>query len=108
MHDLFTRGLWTQEELDRGDHKGTPAETTAKVGQLRPARKQAPQLYQETSIGWIPRVWEFGTIVSSGGYVTSGSRDWAKFYSNEGNIFVRIGKSFMDSLPLVSIIVSKP
>jgi type I restriction enzyme, S subunit len=58
MHDLFTRGLWTQEELDRGDHKGTSVEATAKVGQLRPPREQAPQLYQETSIGWVSKVWE--------------------------------------------------
>jgi len=57
MHDLFTRGLWTQEELERGDHKGLPAEALAKVGQLRPPRHQAPHLYQETPIGWIPKAW---------------------------------------------------
>lgn len=57
MHDLFTRGLWTQEELDRGNHQGTPAEATAKPGQLRPTRQDAPHLYQETPIGWIPRAW---------------------------------------------------
>jgi len=58
MHDLFTRGLWTQEELDRGDHQGTPVEATAKVGRLRPTREEAPQLYQETTIGWIPGAWK--------------------------------------------------
>ena len=57
MHDLFTRGLWTQEELDRGDHQGTPVEATAKAGQLRPSRLDAPQLYHETPIGWIPKTW---------------------------------------------------
>lgn len=40
MHDLFTRGL------------------TA-VGKLRPPREQAPELYQETPIGWIPKEWAF-------------------------------------------------
>ncbi|TFG46428.1 MAG: restriction endonuclease subunit S [Candidatus Brocadiia bacterium] len=39
MHDLFTRGLTTD-------------------GKLRPSREQAPELYQETSIGWIPWEWE--------------------------------------------------
>lgn len=63
MHDLFTRGLWTQEELDRGDHKGTPAEATAKVGQLRPKREEAPELYHETEIGWIPKVWKAVSLV---------------------------------------------
>lgn len=35
MHDLFTRGVLPN-------------------GQLRPHREQAPELYQETAIGWIP------------------------------------------------------
>jgi len=39
MHDLFTRGITTD-------------------GKLRPPREQAPQLYQETPIGWIPKDWQ--------------------------------------------------
>ena len=38
MRDLFTRGVLPN-------------------GQLRPSREQAPELYQETAIGWIPREW---------------------------------------------------
>ena len=38
MHDLFTRGI-------------------AADGKLRPPREQAPELYQETPIGWIPKEW---------------------------------------------------
>lgn len=38
MHDLFTRGVLPN-------------------GQLRPPREQAPELYQQTAIGWIPREW---------------------------------------------------
>jgi type I restriction enzyme, S subunit len=38
MHDLFTRGVLPN-------------------GQLRPPREQAPELYQETAFGWIPREW---------------------------------------------------
>lgn len=38
MHDLFTRGIGPD-------------------GQLRPPREQAPELYQETPIGWIPKDW---------------------------------------------------
>jgi type I restriction enzyme, S subunit len=38
MHDLFTRGVLPN-------------------GQLRPPRDQAPELYQETAIGWIPLEW---------------------------------------------------
>ncbi|MCB1133159.1 MAG: restriction endonuclease subunit S [Verrucomicrobiae bacterium] len=39
MHDLFTRGV-------------TPE------GKLRPTRQQAPHLYHETPLGWIPKEWE--------------------------------------------------
>jgi type I restriction enzyme S subunit len=58
MHDLFTRGLWTQAELACGDHKGLPCAATAKVGQLRPTPEEAPGLYKETSFGLIPKTWE--------------------------------------------------
>jgi len=40
MHDLFTRGIGPD-------------------GQLRPPREQAPKLYQETPIGWIPKDWNY-------------------------------------------------
>jgi len=40
MHDLFTRGVLPN-------------------GQLRPSREQAPELYQETAIGWIPKGWQY-------------------------------------------------
>ena len=39
MHDLFTRGI-------------TPD------GHLRPTRAQAPHLYKESPLGWIPKEWE--------------------------------------------------
>jgi type I restriction enzyme, S subunit len=40
MHDLFTRGVLPN-------------------GQLRPPREQAPDLYEETTIGWIPKEWQY-------------------------------------------------
>lgn len=42
MHDLFTRGVLPN-------------------GQLRPPRSEAPELYQETALGWIPTEWRFTT-----------------------------------------------
>jgi type I restriction enzyme S subunit len=38
MHDLFTRGIGAD-------------------GKMRPPREQAPELYQHTPIGWIPKDW---------------------------------------------------
>ena len=43
MHDLFTRGVLPN-------------------GQLRPPRSEAPTLYQETALGWIPRDWTLSKI----------------------------------------------
>lgn len=40
MHDLFTHGVLPN-------------------GQLRPPREQAPDLYQGTAIGWIPKDWQY-------------------------------------------------
>jgi type I restriction enzyme S subunit len=48
MHALFTRGV-TEE------------------GQLRPTRQEAPHLYKESPLGWIPKEWEvdiFGSRIS--------------------------------------------
>lgn len=45
MHDLFTRGV-------------TPD------CRLRPTREQAPDLYMESPLGWIPKEWETKTIAA--------------------------------------------
>ncbi|WP_071467274.1 restriction endonuclease subunit S [Polynucleobacter asymbioticus] len=60
-------------------------------GQLRPPRSQAPELYQSTAIGWMPRDWECQTLSSillkSGGYLQTGpfgSQLHAYEYQSEG------------------------
>jgi type I restriction enzyme S subunit len=52
MADLFSRGI---------DLSGTP-ETNKSYGQLRPSYVDAPELYQETELGWIPKGWEIQRI----------------------------------------------
>ena len=72
MHDLFTRGV-------------TPD------GHLRPTRVQAPHLYKESPLGWIPKEWEVVPLSSVSQFITSGSRGWAEYYSEIGPLFIRIG-----------------
>lgn len=72
LHDLLTRGI------------------TA-YGELRPPQAEAPQLYKESPLGWIPKEWDVVTLESVSKTVTSGSRDWARFYADSGALFVRIG-----------------
>jgi type I restriction enzyme S subunit len=54
MHDLFTRGVLPN-------------------GQLRPPREQAPELYQETAIGWIPREWRLARAGDLCSLITKGT-----------------------------------
>lgn len=62
MQDLFTRGI------------------DVKTGKLRPSYKEAPELYKETELGWIPKEWvtdSLGQIceMKSGEGITSKSID---------------------------------
>lgn len=52
MADLFSRGI---------DLFGTP-ETNKNYGQLRPSYEEAPELYQETELGWMPKYWDINAI----------------------------------------------
>ncbi len=54
MADLFTRGI---------DLSGTP-ETNPNHGQLRPSFEEAPELYKETELGWVPKEWKVVTMSS--------------------------------------------
>ncbi len=72
MHDLFTRGIGAD-------------------GKLRPPREQAPELYQQTPIGWIPKEWHplklKDILKDSGGYLQTGpfgSQLHAHEYTYEG------------------------
>lgn len=66
MQDLFTRGIDTQ------------------TGKLRPTFEEAPELYKESELGWIPKEWE---IVQIG--------DFAKI---KGGKRMPAGKEFSDAL----------
>ncbi len=49
MHDVFTRGI------------------DIHTGQLRPKQTEAPELYKQSALGWIPKEWEveeLGTYIS--------------------------------------------
>jgi type I restriction enzyme, S subunit len=71
MHDLLTRGL---EES----------------GQLRDPDAH-PEQFKDSPLGQIPREWKVAPLGSIAEMVTSGSRGWARYYSDEGPKFLRIG-----------------
>lgn len=54
MHDLFTRGVDA-------------------TGKLRPPQSEAPELYKQSELGWIPKEWEVLTLEEiSGSLITYG------------------------------------
>ena len=73
LQDLFTRGIDLQ------------------TGKLRPCYEDAPELYKESKLGWIPREWDCDTLenltdkVGSGVTPTGGS----EVYKTQGILFLR-------------------
>jgi type I restriction enzyme S subunit len=65
MADLFTRGI----EMTTGD---TPS---SKGGKLRPSVEDAPELYKQTELGWVPKEWEVCSLkekIEGDGFVQTG------------------------------------
>ena len=56
MADLFTRGIDLSPGPD-GTHASNP-----NYGQLRPSFDAAPELYQQTDLGCVPKEWEVGKL----------------------------------------------
>ncbi|TWU08375.1 restriction endonuclease subunit S [Stieleria varia] len=54
MHDLFTRGVDSS-------------------GQLRPTQQQAPDLYKQSELGWIPKEWDEDTLGSICKWMSGGT-----------------------------------
>ena len=84
MHDLFTRGVLP-------------------TGQLRPPRDQAPELYQETAIGWIPREWQISScgqccVIDTG--ITLGPHRRPR---TNPHGYLRVGNVYRDELRLEDI-----
>lgn len=69
MQDLLTRGI--------DEH-----------GQLR---DESTHKFKSTPLGMIPVEWEESNLGKIGHRITSGSRGWARYYSDSGAKFIRIG-----------------
>jgi type I restriction enzyme S subunit len=54
-------------------------------------RARSPEGVAKTKLGPVPADWSRGTLGSLAAAITSGSRGWAKYYSETGAKFLRIG-----------------
>lgn len=84
MRDLFTRGIGAD-------------------GKLRPPREQAPELYQQTSIGWIPKEWVLKPIgeifsIQLGKMLSRAAKTGKSEFSYLGNKNVQWDKVNLDNL----------
>jgi type I restriction enzyme S subunit len=66
-----------------------------KAGKIK-REKPLPPLSQSDKAFEVPSGWEWVRLGDLTMLVTSGSRDWAKHYSNDGAIFVRMGNLSKD------------
>jgi type I restriction enzyme S subunit len=69
MQDLLTRGI---------DEHGN-------------LRSESTHQFKDSPLGRIPVGWNPVSLESVSEFVTSGSRGWARYYSSDGAIFLRIG-----------------
>jgi type I restriction enzyme, S subunit len=70
LHDLFTRGIIT-EPTSYKDKTGKVVEL--RRNQLRPKYEDAPELYKESNLGWIPKEWEVDEFQFVCDFITDGS-----------------------------------
>ncbi len=54
-------------------------------------RSERTHRFKESSLGRIPVEWDVVHLGAVSDFVTSGARGWAKYYRQEGAIFLRIG-----------------
>lgn len=71
LHDLFTRGI------------------DLKTGKLRPRYEDAPELYKESKLGWVPKEWEVDNLKNFCEVVTGSTPPTAKKeYYGDDYLFV--------------------
>jgi len=54
--------------------------------------------YKQTEVGVIPEDWDVVEAFELDPYITSGSRGWAKYYSDRGSLFMRMTNLSRDSI----------
>ena len=61
-------------------------------------RSEETHEFKDSPVGRIPVEWEVDKLENIAEFVTSGSRGWARYYSAEGALFLRIGNLTRDHI----------
>lgn len=59
-----------------------------------------PHHFKNSPLGLVPINWELTNLANISEFITSGSRGWASFYSDQGGMFIRIGNLTRDHINL--------
>ena len=78
LHDLYTRGI------------------DIKTGKLRPLYSEAPELYKESPLGWLPRVWDVERLGDIGMFKNGVNKGKTSF--GYGTLFVNIIDAYPEIL----------
>lgn len=70
-----------------------------KEGKIK-KQKPLPAITEDEIPFEIPESWEWVRLQDLAELITSGSRDWAQFYSNNGDVFLRMGNLSKNSFKL--------
>ena len=95
--DLLARILtarfeaWETSELAKLDAKGKARPETEKQWEKFRARYKPPVKPFTDGYSEVPESWINTTVDQLSEFITSGSRGWAKYYSDTGAVFVRVG-----------------
>jgi type I restriction enzyme, S subunit len=88
------RRRWEEEQLHKFKEKGQEPPRNWKTRYKEPAQPDTSEL-PPLREGWC---WSCGDAVFS--FITSGSRGWARYYAEEGSLFIRMGNLDHDSIRL--------
>src|SRR5690349_7095926 len=61
------------------------------VNHLQKTKHREPITPGTVNLPELPRGWDWATLDQLAYHITSGSRGWARYYSNAGSLFVRVG-----------------
>ena len=89
------REKWEDEQLEMFDAKGK----VRKDGKWKEKYKE-PDIAEISEILDLPEEWRLVNGDTVFWFVTSGSRRWAKYYSDSGSLFLRIGNLGHDAISL--------
>jgi type I restriction enzyme S subunit len=88
------RKKWEEEQLLRFKEKGQNLQKNWKDKYTEPAKPDT------TNLPLQPKGWRWSTTDTMFYFVTSGSRGWSQYYSDEGSTFIRVGNLDHSSISL--------